>query len=395
MYFRSQLDILETRIQEPRRFIQVLAGPRQVGKTTLIRQFIERTTLPWHFAAADAPVAANSAWLQEQWDIARLKKRQLDSETFVFIIDEIQKIPNWSDVVKANWDSDTWNNLSIQVILLGSAQLIIQQGLTESLAGRFELIYMPHWSLAEMESAFAFTPQEFIWFGGYPGAAPLIKDEPRWQAYVRDSLIETTLSRDILQLTRVDKPALLRRLFELSCAYSGRELSYNKMLGQLQDAGNTTTLAHYLHLLSGAGMVTGLEKYTAQPVRTRASSPKLQVLNNAFLSVYSGMTFSACYSSPEQWGRQVESAIGAHLVNTAKKGEIEIYYWRERDKEVNFVLRKGTKVIGIEVKSGGKAKISGVEAFRRAFKPEVVLFVGPQGLREEEFLRTDPVTLFQ
>lgn len=394
MFQRHQLSVLKSRMQEPRRFIQVIAGPRQVGKTTLVRQFLQQTGQSWHFASADEQPAGDSAWLEQQWDIARLGLKQKGGASFILVIDEIQKISEWSTVVKANWDKDTWEKKPIKVILLGSAQLIIQEGLTESLAGRFELIPLSHWSLPEMEQAFGMTPEAYAWFGGYPGAAPLIEDEGRWKAYVRDALVETTISKDVLQLTRVNKPALLRRLFELSSLYSGKELSYNKMLGQLQEAGNTTTLSHYLDLLGGAGMVTGLEKYASQPVRTRASSPKLQVLNNAFLSIYSGLTFSECRQTPERWGQQVESAVGAHLANAAHSSSLKLYYWRDGNREVDFVLRLGAKLLGIEVKSGKKARRSGMEAFKKSFQPQRVLLVGSGGLPWEEFLRIPPEDLF-
>lgn len=394
MFQRFQLTKLKHRMEEPRQFIQVVAGPRQVGKTTLVRQFLQETSQPFHFASADEQAVPDSIWLEQQWDVARLKQQQLESSSFILAIDEIQKIGDWSNVVKANWDRDTWNDTPIKVILLGSAQVIIHQGLTESLAGRFELIPMPHWSLSEMEEAFGISPEEYVWFGGYPGAAPLIKEEARWKAYVRDVLVETTISKDVLQLTQINKPALLRRLFELSSIYSGKELSYNKMLGQLQDAGNTTTLSHYLQLLQGAGMVMGIEKYAAQPVRTRASSPKLQVLNNAFLSIYSGMTFNECRRLPERWGQHVESAVGAHLANAVQHGAVQLYYWRSGNREVDFVLRLGAKLIGIEVKSGKKARRSGMKAFQENFQPDRMLLVGTGGLSWQAVLRMEVEALF-
>jgi len=270
-------DELLRRLKEQRRFIQVLAGPRQAGKTTLARQVMEAAKLPAHYASADEPTLRDRTWIEQQWDIARLKARDAKL-TALLVLDEVQKVSGWPDVVKLLWDADTHAGLPLKVVLLGSAPLLIQRGVTESLAGRFEIIRVPHWSFTEMREAFDWTLEQYIFHGAYPGSAELIESPERWRRYIVDSLIETTISRDILLLTRVDKPALLRRLFHLGCGYSGQILSYQKMLGQLTDAGNTVTLAHYLELLEGAGMLAGLAKYAHGLVRQRGSSPKLQVL---------------------------------------------------------------------------------------------------------------------
>jgi len=273
------------------------------------------------------------------------------------------------------------------VVLLGSAPLLIAQGLTESLAGRFETIVLPHWSFAEMRAAFGWSLDEFVFYGGYPGAAPLMGEPERWARYVLDSLIETSISRDVLLLTRVDKPALLRRLFELACRYSGQILSYTKMLGQLQDAGNSTTLAHYLDLLAGAGMVCGLSKYTGDAARSRGSSPKLQVLNTALMTVGSGYSLAQARADREFWGRLVESAVGAHLANAMLRGECILHYWRERNYEVDFIVRAGRRLTAIEVKSGRAPQAhAGTAAFTRAFKPHRSLLVGGDGIALEDFL---------
>lgn len=302
-------------------------------------------------------------------------------------LDEIQKIPNWSETVKRLWDEDTWSGLPLRIVILGSVPLLVARGLTESLAGRFELLHTPHWSFAEMRDAFGFDVDQYIWFGGYPGAAPLIAEPDRWRRYITDSLIETSLSRDVLLLTRVDKPALLRRLFELACNYSGQILSFTKMLGQLQDAGNTTTLAHYLDLLSGAGMVRGLQKFVGDAARGRGSSPKLQVMNTALMSAISGLSLADARTNRAYWGRQVESAIGAHLANAAASGQCELYYWRERSDEVDFVIRSGSKVVAVEVKSGTKGlNNKGVGAFAMKFGAARLLLVGGNGIAIEEFL---------
>lgn len=292
MYHRPMYHTLLKRLQEPRRFIQVLAGPRQTGKTTIMRQIADDNQLPVHYASADEPTLQSRTWIEQQWETGRLLVADTAGNAgALLVLDEIQKVTGWSEVVKRLWDNDTRNRISLKVVLLSSAPLLIHRGLTESLAGRFEIIPVIHWSYAEMQEAFGWDLDRFIYFGGYPGAADLIDDRQRWSRYIIDSLIETTLSRDILLLTRVDKPALLRRLFQLGCSFSGQILSYQKMIEQLQDAGNTTTLAHYLELLTGAGMLTGLQKFTAHQVRERASSPKLQVLNTALISAQARLTF--------------------------------------------------------------------------------------------------------
>jgi predicted AAA+ superfamily ATPase len=275
----------------------------------------------------------------------------------------------------------------IKVVLLGSAPLLVQQGLTESLAGRFEILRLPHWSLAEMREAFDFSVDRYLYFGGYPGAAPLVSEPERWRRYILDALVETTIARDLLLLTRVDKPALLRRLFELGCRYSGQVLSYNKMLGQLHDAGNTTTLAHYLELLGGAGLLTGLSKFARQAVRQKGSSPKLQVLNTALMTAQTGLSLEEAKEDREFWGRLVESAIGAHLANAAALDECALFYWREGNREVDFVASAGRTLTAIEVKSSRSRDANpGLTAFAASFRPARQLLVGGDGIPVEEFL---------
>jgi uncharacterized protein len=388
MYHRPMYHTLSKRLQEPHRFIQVLAGPRQTGKTTIVRQIVDDNQIPVHYASADEPTLQSRVWIEQQWETGRLLISDTNGKDgAILVLDEIQKVTGWSEVVKKLWDSDTRNRLPLKVVLLGSAPLLIQRGLTESLAGRFEIIPVIHWSYAEMQEAFGWDLDRFIYFGGYPGAASLIDDRQRWSRYIIDSLIETTLSRDILLLTRVDKPALLRRLFQLGCSFSGQILSYQKMIGQLQDAGNTTTLAHYLELLAGAGMLTGLQKFAAQQVRERSSSPKLQVLNTALISAQSRLTFDEARKDREFWGRLVESAVGAHLVNSAVGTGIELFYWRERGREVDFILRSGKTVVAIEVKSGSRKEgLPGMDAFDKIFQPQRKLLAGGDGVPLERFM---------
>lgn len=386
-YQRPCADALAVRLAEPRRFIHVVAGPRQVGKTTGVQQVVSAAGVPARFASADEPTLRGAGWIRQQWDAARLDAASAGRAGAILVLDEIQKIPGWSETVKALWDEDSRHKRRLKVVVLGSAPLLIAQGLTESLTGRFEIVHFPHWSFAEMHDAFGWTLEQYVFHGGYPGAAPLIGDSRRWARYISDSLIETSVSRDVLLLARVDKPALLRRLLELACRYSGQILSYTKMLGQLQDAGNTTTLAHYLDLLSGAGMVRGVPKYAGDVARQRGSSPKLQVYNTALMTALSGHSYVEARNDGELWGRLVESAIGAHLANAEAAGEIRLFYWRERNQEVDFVVQRGRRLTAIEVKSGRSPTVHrGMEAFRRSFKVHRSLLVGGDGVSVEEFL---------
>jgi uncharacterized protein len=394
MIKRSNIEQFTTRINEQRSFIQVLVGPRQVGKTTLILQLLEETILPNMFESADAVLNSNSEWILQIWETARLRMKAIQASEFLLVIDEVQKIDNWSEIVKQQWDRDSREKINIKVILLGSSRLLIQKGLTESLAGRFEITHLGHWSFSEMEKAFGWTIEEYIYFGGYPGAAQLIQDEQRWRNYIKDALIETSISKDILMLTRVDKPALLKRLFELGALYSGQILSYTKLMGQLQDAGNTTTLSHYLQLLSDAGLLGGIEKYAGNVVHKRSSSPKFQVYNNALLTALENHTFAETQINAKDWGRLVESAIGSHLINSSVSERYELYYWRENNNEVDFVIKKNGKLIGIEVKSGRRADNKGMSAFSKSYNPNKVLLVGTGGIGIAEFLKINPKDLF-
>jgi uncharacterized protein len=363
----------------------VLAGPRQAGKTTLARQAAQALGLPAHYASADEAIGFDRAWIATQWQIGRERTRDDEHGDALLILDEVQKVPGWSDTVKRLWDEDSSAGSKLKVVALGSAPLLVHRGLADSLAGRFELIHVPHWSFGEMRTAFGWGLERFIYFGGYPGAAELTEDEERWRAYVLDSLVETTISRDVLLLTQVNKPALMRQLFRLGCEYSGQILSYNKMLGQLQDAGNTTTLAHYLELLAGAGMISGLRKYSGSSARRRGSSPKLLVHNTALMSAVLRVPLKDARGDADLLGRLVESAVGGHLLG----GDAELLYWRDGNREVDFVTRRGRSVTAIEVTSGARKRaLPGLDAFRTRYIRARPLLVGGQGIPLEEFLST-------
>lgn len=405
-YQRQEVRTLLDWLSELPRFLIFVAGPRQVGKTTLVQDTLSQyDPARYDFVPIDQPDAPrlsrftsaeevaykqdasppDAAWLVSQWQRARVAARK-SAVGHILVLDEIQKIPRWSEAVKGLWDADRAEGLKLHVVLLGSSPLLMQKGMSESLTGRYELIRVTHWSFLEMHEAFDFDLEDYIYFGGYPGSAAYIRDEPRWRNYVNGSLIEPSIEKDILMMTRVDKPALLKQLFHLGCNYSGQILSYDKMLGQLQDAGNTTTLARYLEMLGNAGLIYGLQKYAGQQHRRRASSPKFNVLNNALMSAGSGYTKAEAKADRSYWGRLVESAVGAHLYNTGHP-DCNLYYWRESSREVDFVIERGKKLTAIEVKSGpASGHASGLDVFEENFGKCRKLLVGEGGIPLVEFL---------
>lgn len=391
---------LTCRISEKRRFIQVVAGPRQVGKTTIISQFLKKYTFDYIFESADAVTVSSEIFIEQIWNTARLKIKNGKKEILI-VIDEVQKLNNWSEIVKKFWDEDTRNGVNIKVVLSGSSRLLIQKGLTESLQGRFEIIHVPHWSFSEMKEAFDFSLNEFVYFGGYPGSADLIKAEKRWKDYIRDSIIETSISKDIIMLTVITKPALLRQLFDLGTVYTSQILPYNKMLGTLTDAGNTVTLAHYLELLDQCGLLGGIQKYSGSEQHVRSSSPKLQVYNNALFSAVKNINFEQARTTSAVWGRFVESCVGTHLVNNSILKRYELNYWRDGNDEVDFVISNGEKIAAIEVKSGSRLSNKGMEIFKKKYPESKVYVVSSKdlgsahnGIELEDFLNISPDMLF-
>lgn len=394
MYKRAEYQTITNRLKEPRKFIQVVMGPRQIGKSTVVKQVLQDLDVPCQFFSADNVPATSSAWISDCWSAVRSLKVSLGWESAVLVIDEIQKIADWSEAVKKEWDDDTFHDRNIKVLLLGSSRVLLEKGLSESLAGRFEEIRMSHWSYREMQECFGFSLEQYLFYGGYPGAAPLVGDEDRFGQYIQSAIIEATINKDILMDTPIGKPALLRQTFELGAAYSGELLSLNKMLGSLQDAGNTVTLAGYINLLSESGLLCGLQKFGMDMARRRASIPKLQVYNNALKMVYSPLTFEQAILDRKSWGHIFESGIGAYLVSQAFVHRFEVFYWRERDTEVDFVLRKKGSVVAIEVKSNAEKRTDGLDKFRKLFNPQSAFIVGDGGISAEDFLSMDLRALF-
>ncbi|MDE6444287.1 MAG: AAA family ATPase [Muribaculaceae bacterium] len=394
MYQRSQYHTIKSRLEEPRRFIQVVMGPRQVGKSTVVKQVLQDIDQPYQFFSADNVPASNSNWISNCWAAARSLMCNQGLESMIIIIDEIQKIANWSETVKKEWDDDAFNNRNIKLLLLGSSRVLLEKGLSDSLAGRFEEIRMAHWSFSEMSDCFGFSLDEYLFYGGYPGAAPLIKDPDRFQQYIQSAIVDATINKDILMNTPISKPALLRQTFELGSAYSGFLLSLTKMVGALQDAGNTSTIAGYLNLLGDSGLITGLQKYSVDMARRKASIPKLQVFNNSLKTLYSPLNLENAVLDRKLWGHILESGIGAFIINEAFTKHFEVYYWRERDNEVDFILKKRDSVVAIEVKSNAEKKTDGLNKFKEMFNPTTAFIVGDSGIKVPDFLSMDLRTLF-
>lgn len=390
-YKRPIYNSIYQRLKEQHCPIQVISGPRQVGKTTLVKQLFQSDEWLGLYHIAEGGTHS-SEWLESIFNAALLKEKQ-SNKSVILAIDEIQKIDNWSETIKRLFDQQQFDGKSaIKIILLGSSNWLMQRGLSESLAGRFEQWNINHWTYQELADAFQISPEEYVYFGAFPGAIVMKNDETRWKNYVLSSLIETVVTKDVLMMHRIDKPAVLRRVFELGSSYSGQILSYTKLMGQLQDAKNTTTVAHYAELLHQAGLLLALQKFAMDNARKRNSSPKWQVMNNALLSAQSNGSFNSVYEDKKIWGRWVESALGCHLISH-QKNDLEIFYWNESNAEVDFILKKEDKYIALEVKST-HGRVSGLNQFRKNFNPHKVYQLSDSGLSWQEFISFDPRELF-
>lgn len=342
--------------------MQFVIGPRQTGKTTLISQALSAVEAEHHFVSADDVPNPNAAWVEREWQVARDMTRS-GSRMVILCIDEVQKVPDWARQVKSLYDRDRREGIPVRTVLSGSSSLLLHKGMEDSLMGRFEIIRSPHWSLAECQEAFGFGLDQFMYFGGYPGAAVFSTDERRWKAYLRDAIVEPTISKDVLEMSEVRKPALMRALFNLGCAYSAQELSYTKILGQLQDKGNTVTVAHYLDLLGKAGMISAIPKFSDKEVTKRRSSPRLMVHDTSLMTAMSDKGADAFLVSGDLRGHLVESAVGAYLLARSECEGFDVMWWREGVKEVDYVIRDGSALTAIEVKGGAESGQSGMAEF--------------------------------
>ena len=393
-YKRPQFAEVLDRMNEPRKFIQVLAGPRQVGKSTLIDQVLAECQIPHYLYNADGVDENDTDWIRRIWETTRTLMDTRQQTEAVLVIDEIHKIKRWSEIVKREWDADTRSKRQLKLFILGSSRLMLRKGLTESLAGRFELIRLGHWTLQEMEDAFGWTLDNWIYYGGYPGSASLIKDMRRWKKYIKESLVAPAIEKDIILTSNIYKPALMKQLFELGCTYSAELLSLTKALGQLQDAGNVTTLSSYLEILNQCNLLAGLQKYANDEARRYQSVPKYQVYNNALLTAYKGTSYEKDRIDPQIWGRWVESAVGAYLLGGAEEGSYNVYYWRERSNEVDFIIVRQGEVIALEIKSGRRGMNSGLPKFCELFQPKHALVIGTDGIPFDDFFRMKIEDLF-
>lgn len=382
---------------EPRRRMQIVMGPRQVGKSTLVGQFTEGISVPFDFFAADGVNRFDSSWIPNKWQQVRMRMDIHSEQEHILIIDEVQKIRGWSEQVKKEWDEDSRSHRNLKVILLGSSRLLLQKGLEESLEGRFETIKMGYWDWQEMHEAFGFSMDEYVYFGGFPGLAPDIQDEDRWRNLMEDSIISPILTRDILEVEEIRNPALLRQVFELACIESAKELSLTKMQGTM-NSGTVPTIKNYLDILNKSMIVQPLQNYSPSRVKEKHSVPKMQVFNNAFRNRFGTFSFDEARVDPAEWGRLVESAVGAHLANRAMTDDYELFYWRnERRQECDYVLRKGQTLVAIEVKSGSVDKTIGFEKFKEQFADKVTaaFIVGPHALPLDDFFIMDLKSLFK
>ena len=395
MYKRPEFQTIKNRLEERRKFIQVVMGPRQVGKSTVVKQVLGEIRTPYQFFSADNVPATSTGWVSNCWAAVRSLMTARGYTEMILVIDEIQKIQNWSEVVKKEWDDDSFHDRNIKVLLLGSSRVMLEKGLSESLGGRFEEIRMTHWSYLEMKDCFGLSLDEYLYYGGYPGAADLIHDPDRWEQYIQSAIIDATINKDILMNAVISKPALLKQTFELGAAYSGELLSLTKMLGSLQDAGNTVTLAGYINLLDESGLLSGLQKYSIDLARKRASIPKFQVYNNALKMVFNPLSFEQAIMDRKEWGRIYESGIGCYLVSQAFVHRFDVFYWREKNDEVDFILRKKGIVLAIEVKSNAEKSTTGLNKFKEMFHPQSAFIVGEGGVSAENFLSMNIAELFK
>jgi uncharacterized protein len=346
------IHVIENNLASESSFLQVILGPRQVGKTTSILYYLEHIYKEAHlYVSADKVMNSDHTWIRECWQKAR-------AEGALLVVDEIQKIDQWAETIKSLWDEEKRRQQPIKCILLGSSSLDIQRGLSESLTGRFQLIQAHHWNAAESLAGYGISFEEFLKYGGYPGSYDLRSQQEEWISYIRTSILSTVIEKDILLNNTVKSPALFKQAFDIIMSYPAQEISYTKLLGQIQEKGNTDLVKHYLRLYEGAYLLRALEKYSGKALKTRTSSPKI-------LPLCPSMYFLELQEDygPTERGHVFELIVGAQLNRTS----LPLYYWREGQDEVDYVLVKGKTIWAIEVKSGRRKSSKGLEAFRKKF----------------------------
>lgn len=345
---------LKDNLNQKNPLIQVVMGPRQVGKTTSIQMYLSKLKpTKYHYVSADGDIFKASSWVFEQWTLAKQQHPQ-----GLLVIDEIQKIENWSEIIKKLWDEQKQDAQKLQVILLSSSSLQIQKGLSESLAGRYQAHYVYHWSFFESHKAYNLNFQDYLIYGGYPASYPFIKNKIQWLNYVKHSIVEPVIGKDILSSHKVKSPALFKQCFDLICSYPAQEISYTKLLGQLQKKGNIEIVKYYMELFEKAFLIKQLFKYSAKETLVRSSSPKILPLCPALFSI----TQDAVLDTQEQ-GRVLELIVGMALNRLPGK----LFYWREKNDEVDYIYKFGKKVHAIEVKSQPQKQSKGLMKFKDKF----------------------------
>ena len=355
-------------VSEP--LIQVILGPRQVGKTTGIQIFLKSfKKSAYHYVSADGVLSKTSDWILEQWLMASNK-----DEGGLLVIDEVQKVENWSETIKKLWDQQARSSQRIKVVLLGSSSLDIQKGLSESLTGRFLLHRVYQWNFNESQKGYKLSFEELLKYGGYPGSYQFKEEIVQWLNYMKNSIVETVVGKDILSLARVKSPALFHQSFYIAMSYGGQEISYTKLLGQLQDKGNVEIIKHYLELFEGAFLLRQLFKYSNKAVLSRSSSPKILPMAPALYSMNKDVDLSQ-----EEMGRAFEIVVGCELVRLPG----QLYYWRQGKYEVDFVYKFGKKLTAIEVKYGKNISAKGLEKFKEEFPSTKLLLLTPENYKKQ------------
>jgi predicted AAA+ superfamily ATPase len=372
--FSAARELLLKRLSEPAPGrIQLLSGPRQVGKTTLLLEIAERERGAAIYAAADGPEAALPGFWERLWGEA--ESRASAVKRAVLLLDEIHLMPQWAARLKGEWDRARRRKVPIHVIATGSSALRLSSGSRESLAGRFERTVLTHWSASSLSDIFGVPRSEVsdlvVRRGTYPGAFQYSEDVGRWTAYVRDSILEPAIGRDILAIEAVRKPALLRQVFGVCASSPAQIVSLQKLQGQLQDSGALETIAHYLQLLEEAFLVVPLTKHSTRAARQRAAPPKLVTLNNALLAVVEPRGIPDASRDSARYGAWVENACIAYAWNSGQR----VSYWREEPHEVDAVLEGSWGAFAVEVKTGPLtvSDLRGLGEFTRRFPKYVPL----------------------